>query len=208
MIAGMAVTDRDVLDLPILGEARAVAGAEALAQREIAWVSVMEWPVEDFVSPAELLLTTGVGCDDPHFTQLASEVLESDVAALCASSILPASSPLPAAVARRAEQQGVPLVELSWEVRFADISRAVVECLLADRYGYDARASRDLLGTLEVFLTEDGNVSSAARRLHLNRHSLLYRLRKIDELTRRSLNDDRFLLKLGLRLRTLAPCER
>ena len=73
--------------------------------------------------------------------------------------------------------------------------------LIAPLREYDRDTARDLLGTLGVFLEENGNASSAARRLHLNRHSLLYRLRKIEDLTGRSLDchDDRFLLELGLR---------
>ncbi len=69
-------------------------------------------------------------------------------------------------------------------------------------YTYDAHTGRNLLETLEVYLEEGLNTSSAARRLHLNRHSLQYRLRKIESLTDRSLNHpgDRFLLELSLRL--------
>jgi PucR family transcriptional regulator, purine catabolism regulatory protein len=35
----------------------------------------------------------------------------------------------------------------------------------------DNKRKSDLLGTLAVYLDENGNISSAARRLHLNRHS-------------------------------------
>jgi purine catabolism regulator len=68
---------------------------------------------------------------------------------------------------------------------------------------YDRERSRDLTETLEVFLTENGNTTAAARRLFLNRHSLMYRLRKVEELTGRDLkrHEDRFLLELALRLR-------
>jgi purine catabolism regulator len=57
-----------------------------------------------------------------------------------------------------------------------------------------------------VFLTENGNTTAAARRLFLNRHSLMYRLRKVEELTGRDLkrHEDRFLLELALRLRRVA----
>lgn len=67
---------------------------------------------------------------------------------------------------------------------------------------YDSETGRNLLQTLELYLDEGMNTSSAARRLHLNRHSLLYRLRKIESLTGRSLNcaGDRFLLELSIKL--------
>ncbi|MGH2764167.1 MAG: PucR family transcriptional regulator [Thermoleophilaceae bacterium] len=162
----MTVTVRDVLDLPLLAGARAVAAGEAAARREVAWVAVIEWPVEDFVRPAEIVLTTGIGCDDARFTQLAAEVLDSDAAALC-TAFHPAGglAELPPAVVCRAEQQGVPLVELPWELRFADISRAVVERVLADRYGDARHAPQRLFGDFAASLLEGGGLGVLAATL-------------------------------------------
>jgi PucR family transcriptional regulator, purine catabolism regulatory protein len=77
-------------------------------------------------------------------------------------------------------------------------SRSVLRPILE----YDRTSSRDLLSTLEVFLEANGNTSSAARTLHLNRHSLMYRLQKIETLTGLSLEtyEDRFLLGLSIKL--------
>ncbi len=68
---------------------------------------------------------------------------------------------------------------------------------------YDRGSESGLMHTLEIFLNTNGNASSAARLLFLNRHSLLYRLRKIESLTGRSLesNADRFVLGLSMKLR-------
>ena len=85
MHTGMVMTVRDLLDLPLLAGARAVAGDGAAADREVAWVAVIEGPVENFVRPAEVVLTTGIGCDESHFSQLAHDVLDSEAAALCAA---------------------------------------------------------------------------------------------------------------------------
>jgi len=166
MTVAMTVTVRDVLDLPILDGARAVAGTEATERREVASVAVIEWPVENFVRPAELVLTTGVGCDPARFTQLAGEVLESEAAALC-TAFDPRGelTELPAAVVRRAEEQGVPLVQLPWELRFADISRAVLERLLADRYGDAQRAPQRLFGDFAASLLEGAGLGVLAETL-------------------------------------------
>jgi PucR family transcriptional regulator, purine catabolism regulatory protein len=59
-------------------------------------------------------------------------------------------------------------------------ARRIVSDVLQPFLDYDARTSRDLLRALEVFLEDGCNTSSAARRLFLNRHSLLYRLGKIE----------------------------
>ena len=71
------------------------------------------------------------------------------------------------------------------------------------------RRSR-LIDTATAFLAENGNISAAARRLHLNRHSLMYRLDRIAQLTGRDLNahEDRLLLDLCLRLRLLESAQR
>lgn len=70
---------------------------------------------------------------------------------------------------------------------------------------YDSDKGLDLFHTLAVYLTNHSNVSQTARELSLHRQSLLYRLKKIETLTGRSLNDanDLFLLQLCLQLWTL-----
>lgn len=71
----------------------------------------------------------------------------------------------------------------------------------------DEAKKSDLLGTLQAFLACHGNISQAARDLYLNRHSLIYRLRRITEITGMDLEsyEDRSLLDISLRLRRLRP---
>lgn len=70
---------------------------------------------------------------------------------------------------------------------------------------YDKNNGLDLLHTLSSYIVHQGNVSQTARALNLHRQSLLYRLRKIEALTNRSLNDpdDIFLLQFCLKLWTV-----
>lgn len=88
-----------------------------------------------------------------------------------------------------------------------DAAQRSAAAVLAPLETYDEETARGLVATLEMFLRENGNTSSAARSLFLNRHSLMYRLRKIEALTGRSLDrhDDRFILELSIRLRRMAP---
>ena len=67
---------------------------------------------------------------------------------------------------------------------------------------YDKASAMDLLQTLITFIRCDGNASETARNLHLNRQSLLYRLKKIESLTGMSLDQrrDLFLLELFTRI--------
>lgn len=82
-------------------------------------------------------------------------------------------------------------------------ARAAAE--LAPLEAYDRGSARGLVDTLDTFLRENCNTTQAARALFLNRHSLMYRLRKIEALTGRSFDshDDRFILDLSLRLRRM-----
>lgn len=66
---------------------------------------------------------------------------------------------------------------------------------------YDAANRMDLMATLTEYLNSNYNASLAARRLHIHRQSLLYRLEKIETLSGFSLSDhkDLFLLEIYAR---------
>jgi purine catabolism regulator len=63
----------------------------------------------------------------------------------------------------------------------------------------------ELLRSLEAFIENNGNWERAARKLYCHRHTLRYRIRKIEELTGRDLGraTDRIELWLALRAREL-----
>lgn len=68
-------------------------------------------------------------------------------------------------------------------------ARAYVDSLLAPIVRAGEQGSLDLLGTLRVFLESDGRWSEAADKLGIHRHTLRYRIRKVEDLLGRSLND-------------------
>lgn len=68
--------------------------------------------------------------------------------------------------------------------------------LLADQRTGDA-----LVETLEAFFAANGNLSEAARRLHLHRNSLLYRLHRARELLGQDLDDAELRLTLQLAIK-------
>ncbi|HEX9056508.1 MAG TPA: helix-turn-helix domain-containing protein [Ktedonobacterales bacterium] len=65
----------------------------------------------------------------------------------------------------------------------------------------DARTGDALLETLEVFFACNGNLSEAARRLHLHRNSLIYRLNRARDLLGHDLEDPELRLSLQLALK-------
>lgn len=130
----MRVSVEEILSLEVMKDVKVVAGRTGL-DRSVEWVAVIEWPVEDFVRPGELVLTSGISCDDQMLAQLVQEVMAAGAAAVCigvGDSRYVES--IGAEVQVLADQAGIPLIQLPWALRFADIIRAVVDRVLAERY--------------------------------------------------------------------------
>ena len=90
------------------------------------------------------------------------------------------------------------LQSLSYDKDVQEVTMATISPLVE----YDEKRSMDLIGTFTAYHLNNGNVSQTARKLNLHRQSLLYRLRKIETLTRLSLMnpDDVFLLDLSIKI--------
>lgn len=92
---------------------------------------------------------------------------------------------------------GVFRLVADMERRRVDLDAAASNALglLAD----DTPRARRMLETLEAYLENDGNLQATAAALFVHRHTLRYRLRRIEELTGRRLRDplDRLELHLG-----------
>ena len=75
--------------------------------------------------------------------------------------------------------------------------------ILGGLLSYDAQHRGELVRTLEVFLSCNGNHVRAAQELHLHRNTLLYRLDRAREILGRDLEDaeTRLALQVALRLR-------
>jgi purine catabolism regulator len=148
-----------LLDDALFRGARRLAGGDAGDARLITWFSVIEWPVEDFVQAGDVVMTTAVGCDEARFVELVAQVVARDPAGvLFALSDESAVAGAPAAAVAIAEEAGVPLVQLPWSVRFAEVARAVVEQLAGDGRGVAGPAVGVLGGEfVSALLGEGGN---------------------------------------------------
>jgi hypothetical protein len=87
-------------------------------------------------------------------------------------------------------------------LRHHPLSMATILETLRPLVDYDKTRRGQLVHTLEILLDEATNTSAAARALFLNRHSLLYRIKLIEELTGLSLKNpaDRFQLEVSVRV--------
>lgn len=85
----------------------------------------------------------------------------------------------------------------------SELRRSFRARLLGRLESYDTTNQTDLLETLETFLEESGSWTTTAERLHVHVNTLRYRLKRIEELTGRSLNswDERVDFLLALRMR-------
>lgn len=90
-----------------------------------------------------------------------------------------------------------------------DALRAFADALLAPIDGYDREHHGELVASLEAFLHHNARWETAAAHLYVHRHTLRYRMRKVEELTGRDLSNsfDRMEFWLALRARDLLAAQ-
>jgi PucR family transcriptional regulator, purine catabolism regulatory protein len=90
-----------------------------------------------------------------------------------------------------------------------DVLRAYADSLLAPLDAYDDGHGGELLQSLRAFLEHNARWETAAAELFVHRHTLRYRIRKIEELTARDLSNsfDRMEFWLALRARELMAAD-
>ena len=85
---------------------------------------------------------------------------------------------------------------------------ADLSVLAADVLGpvldYDAAHAGDLLLSVRTWLERDRNTDSAAKALNIHPNTLLYRVRRFEEISGRSLSSTETLTEIWLALRTTA----
>jgi PucR family transcriptional regulator, purine catabolism regulatory protein len=82
-----------------------------------------------------------------------------------------------------------------------DALRLFCDSILGPIEGGEGYYGGELMRSLEAFIEENGQWERAARRLYCHRHTLRYRIRKIEELTGRDLSSARNRIEFWLALR-------
>lgn len=95
------------------------------------------------------------------------------------------------------------LVQLELFPMVREFTDRVIGSLVA----YDRKRSSSLVKTMDAYFAHHGNISQTAESLFIHRNTLLYRLERIQELTRHDLNQPnmRLALHLALKLWQLRP---
>lgn len=78
---------------------------------------------------------------------------------------------------------------------------------LGELMDYDEKSGSQLLSTLDAFFAANGNLSKTAEILFVHRNTLMYRLKRIEDLSAVSLDDPetRFDLQLALKMYHVTP---
>jgi purine catabolism regulator len=125
----------DVLKLSTFRNARLVAGAAGL-EREVRWVHVVDIPdPASWVRPGHLLLTTGYAWPREEGTQrMLMQGFAAQGLAGVALAVPQFFDHFPEVARTEADDDGLPLIELPWEVPFTSITEEVHRAILAEHY--------------------------------------------------------------------------
>ena len=91
--------------------------------------------------------------------------------------------------------------QLLLSLQDSDALRLFCESLLGPIESGEGHYGGELMRSLEAFIECNGQWEAAARRLYCHRHTLRYRIRKIEELTGRDLTSARDRIEFWLALR-------
>jgi purine catabolism regulator len=129
------VTVREALALESLHSARVVAGASGL-DRQVRWTHVIDMPDPvPWVSPGQVLLTTGLSWPkDPAEQRSQIRQLHENGLAAMLLAVGRFLSEFPAAAREEADGSGLPLMEIPFEVPFAQITEQLHRAIIAEQY--------------------------------------------------------------------------
>lgn len=124
----MSISVQEIVNLPIFNTAQVLSGIEYLDERHVDWVSAMEAPVENFVRTKELVITTGMGCEErPDLLfEFVKDVYESGASAI-GIALGRYIFDIPDEIISFSKAHQFVLIEVPWELRFADVQRKVME---------------------------------------------------------------------------------
>src|SRR5690625_4550427 len=137
----MTITVQEVVNLPIFNTAKVITGIDILDKRHVDWMSAIEGPVENFVRKQEFVLTTGMGCENKPelLLQFVEDVYNSGASAL-AIAIGRYIFEIPEEIIEFAKEKKFVLIELPWELRFADIQRETMKEINKSQEIYSEKA--------------------------------------------------------------------
>ena len=123
-------TIQDFLALPSVKGGRVMTCQTEAKERIISQISVQEMPVEHFLQPEELILTTAIGCYEsmPVFLEFLEEARRAEVAAVVITR-KEDDFYLPPQVLAFGETHHLPILMVLWEARFGDMVEQTITAI-------------------------------------------------------------------------------
>jgi purine catabolism regulator len=159
------LTLSEALALPELQGAHVITGHHLLEQR-IAWAHVVGVPdAAQWLNGGEFVLTTANALPENDVDQrnYVRALVEKQVAAL-GLAVGRVIDHVPTALREAAEEQGFPLIEIPWRVRFVDVAKAINERIAAANMR-NVEQALDIHRRLNQLILEGGNLQSLAETL-------------------------------------------
>ena len=156
---------REALAVESLRDARLVAGELGL-EREVRWAHVIDMPdPAPWVRPGQLLLTTGFAWPKSERDQRAQvESLTKAGLAAMALAVPRYLEHFTAAAKDEANRLGLPLLEIPFEIPFAQVTEELHRAILAEQYRVVER-SEEIHRELTLAATRGSNLRDLARTL-------------------------------------------
>ena len=151
----MELTIEKVLTYEILRNAKIAAGDRNLSSRLVEWVSVIEMPVENFVRKNEVVLTTAIGCSNNAAALITfiQDIIDSEASALMIA-MGRYIFDIPKEVIELAEKHDFLIIELPWEVRFANIVEEAMKDINNKEYAEREKSEKVQQELLKLILND------------------------------------------------------
>jgi len=156
------LTIQDVLELDILSGAKVRTAKNKLSKQQVEWVSIMDIPVENYIRKNEFVLNTGAGSgnDMEVFHQFVESVYESGASALAIAKGKYIKE-IPISVIKFAEDMDFPIIEIPWEIRFAEISHSIMNKINREQH-QEMQLVENIQQTLLNMILNNQNLSKIA----------------------------------------------
>jgi purine catabolism regulator len=120
-------TIKELLALPAMAGVRLLTDPAVASQRRVRSASVQEGPLEDFVRPGELVMTTGIGLeeDEAALIRFATDIAAAGAAGL-AIAVGRYLAEVPTALIAEAERIGLPVLGFRWAMRFSEVTELIL----------------------------------------------------------------------------------
>ncbi|MCT2537760.1 PucR family transcriptional regulator ligand-binding domain-containing protein [Aquibacillus koreensis] len=153
----MGLSVCDVVHLQVMNNAKVKAGKNVMDHKQVEWVSVIETPVENFVRKNEFVLSTGIGCEsDPEqLENFVRDIIKSGASVLAIATGRYIFD-IPDRILQMAAEKDFIIIDLPWEVRFADVLQTVMEKITEVRQGERQKADRVRQQLIDCVLQDKG----------------------------------------------------